>query len=163
MQDIPHPPANAPIRVESLTSGLQIGVSWDALSIFESGDATLLSYNLQIDTENGGNGPWINVQGYTSDDLSTEATIVPLTEGLMYYFQYRAVNAHGWGKFSPISLVLLANRPDTLAGVTTTNVGTDVTISWEVTPFDRWSTVFEYRIKIMRSDGIYIEHASCDG
>lgn len=81
----------------------------------------------------------------------------------MYYFRYRALNVHGWGQFSPISFVLLANRPDTLAGATTTNVGTDVEITWEVTPFDRWSPVFEYRIKIMRFDGIYIEHPSCDG
>lgn len=31
------------------------------------------------------------------------------------------------------------------------------------TPFDRWSPVFEYRVKIMRSDGIYIEHPFCSG
>jgi len=50
---------------------LQVGVSWDALSEFESGGTQLLSYNLQIDTANGGNGPWINVQGFTENDLRT--------------------------------------------------------------------------------------------
>jgi hypothetical protein len=59
--------------------------------------------------------------------------------------------------------VLLANRPDTLAGATTTNVGLDVEISWLETPFDRWSSVVEYRVKIMRQDGILIEHPDCDG
>ena len=89
--------------------------------------------------------------------------MVPLTEGKLYYFRYRAKNAHGWGDFSPISWVLLANRPDQLAPVTTTSVGTDVEISWNPTPHERFSEVFAYRVKIKRSDGIFVEHPQCEG
>jgi hypothetical protein len=77
---------------------------------------------LQIDTSEG-NNVWINVQGYTSDDLSLSAVVTPLEAGKYFYFRYRAKNAHGWGEFSPITQVLLANRPDIILIVTTTNVG----------------------------------------
>jgi hypothetical protein len=147
-----------------LTHDLQIGVSFEELSEFESGGTTILSYNLQIDLAGGGNGPWTNVQGYTSDSLDLQGTVViPNSQGNYYYFRYRAKNAHGWGEFSPIMWVLLANRPDTILDVQTTNVGLNVEISWAETPHNRYSNVIDYRIKIMRSDGIYIEHASCDG
>lgn len=60
MQDLPHAPKVAPTRVEELTFGSQIGVSYNALTVYESGGASILSYNLQIDTTGGGSGPWIN-------------------------------------------------------------------------------------------------------
>ena len=112
MQDIPHAPIEAPVRIEDSTFGQQIGVSFNALSGTSAGGASILSYNVQIDLAGGGSGPWTNAQGYTSDDTSLEAIISPLTEGQNYYFRYRAKNAHGWGEFSPISYVLMANKPD---------------------------------------------------
>lgn len=60
MQDIPHAPSEAPVRVEDLTFGSQIGVSYNALTLVESGGTDVLSYNLQIDTSGGGSGPWTN-------------------------------------------------------------------------------------------------------
>jgi len=80
----------------------------------ETGGSLIISYNLQIDETGGGSGPWINVQGFSSNDLSLQATVLPLTAGNYYYFRFRALNAHGWGEFSPISYVLLANVPDKL-------------------------------------------------
>lgn len=113
--------------------------------------------------KNGGNDDWINIQGYISNDLSLTAVITPLDPGLQYDFRYRAKNAHGWGEYSPISSVLLANRPDTITVVTTTHVGALVEIAWDLTPNDRYSSVIDYRIKIKRSDGILIEHSTCNG
>lgn len=57
----------------------------------------------------------------------------------------------------------MANRPDQLAAATTTNEGQNVEISWLLTPNDRNSPVFEYRIKIQRKDGTYVEHSECNG
>jgi len=59
-----------------------------------------------------------------------QATILPLTAGNYYYFRYRALNAHGWGEYSPISFVLLANVPDKLEPAVVTNVGKNVEITW---------------------------------
>jgi len=39
------------------------------LSEIESGGAKVLSYNLQIDMQGGGSGPWINAQGYIENDI----------------------------------------------------------------------------------------------
>ena len=46
MQDVPHAPKHAPTRVEELTQGTQIVVSYEALHEIESGGASILSYNL---------------------------------------------------------------------------------------------------------------------
>ena len=56
MQDVPHAPKHAPTRVEELTQGTQIVVSYEALHEIESGGASILSYNLQIDMQGGGSG-----------------------------------------------------------------------------------------------------------
>lgn len=103
------------------------------------------------------------MQGFSSNDLSLQATVLPLTAGNYYYFRYRALNSHGWGEFSPISYVLLANVPDKLEPAVVSNDGLDVEIVWQVTPDDRNSNVFEYLIKIMRSDGTFVTHPACDG
>jgi len=46
-----------------------------------TGGASILSYNLQIDTTGGGTGPWINAQGYTSDNLTLFGIVSPLVSG----------------------------------------------------------------------------------
>jgi hypothetical protein len=158
MQDIPHPPASAPVRIEESTFQYQIGVSFLPLSLFESGGIEVLSYNLQIDIGEG-NGDWVDHKGFVSDDLSLTAVITPLTPGQEYWFRYRARNSHGWGEFSPISSVLLANRPDSIPNVLTVNEGLLVKISWDPTPHSRYSDVISYRIKLRRNDGYMLEHS----
>jgi hypothetical protein len=113
MQDLPHAPSDAPTRHEALTFGVQIGLSYPALSGEEAGGAEILSYNVAVDLSGGGSGPWTtNPQGYESDDASLVAVLQPLTEGQLFYFKYRAKNAHGWGPYSPIVAVWMANKPD---------------------------------------------------
>ena len=161
---MPHAPSVAPTRHEELTFGVQIGLSYPALSGVEAGGADILSYNVAVDLSGGGSGPWTtNPQGSESDDASLIAVLQPLAEGQLFYFKYRAKNAHGWGPYSPIMAVRMANKPDQLAPATVTNVGTMVEIDWNPTPNDRNSEVFEYRIKIKRSDGTFVEHPECDG
>lgn len=62
----------------------------------------------------------------------------------------------GWGSFSPISYVLLANIPDQLQTATVTNDGIYINIEWQITPNNRNSPVFAYLIMIQRSDGTYV-------
>lgn len=122
-----------------------------------TGGARIVSYNLQIDLTGGGSGPWLDAK----DSLDLTAELSPLIAGHYYFFRYRARNAHGWGDFSPISFVLLANKPDRLLPVQTINNGAMVDIKWAATPNDRNSLVSEYRVTVQRSDGAMIEHPQC--
>jgi len=122
-----------------------------------TGGALIISYNLQIDLTGGGSGPWLDAK----DSLDLTAELSPLIAGKYYFFRYRARNAHGWGDFSPISFVLLANKPDRLLSVQTINNGALVDILWEASPNDRNSIVTEYRVTVQRSDGAMIEHPQC--
>lgn len=65
MQDIPHTPTEAPVRIEELTLGTQIAVQYEPLEGTATGGAPILSYNLQIDKTGGGSGPWLNAKGYS--------------------------------------------------------------------------------------------------
>lgn len=38
-----------------------------------------------------------------------------------------------------------------------------VDFTWNMSPNDRNSQVFEYRLKVQRKDGTLVEHAECDG
>ena len=58
MQDIPHAPSVSPTRVDELTYGVQIGLTYPALSLEEAGGAEILSYNVAVDLAGGGSGPW---------------------------------------------------------------------------------------------------------
>ena len=45
----------------------------------------------------------------------------------------------------------------------TTNTGTNVVVSWPLTPNERGQPVTEYRIKFKSKDGGFYETSSCDG
>ena len=59
--------------------------------------------------------------------------------------------------------MLLANVPDKLLPAEVSNEGQQVKISWQATPDNRNSLVFEYLVKVMRSDGTFVTHPECDG
>jgi hypothetical protein len=99
-----------------------MGVGFKALSGLETGDSIIISYNLQMDSTGGGSGPFIDIKGFSADDLSTEVIIDNQTKGKIYFFRYRAKNAHGWGDFSAVNFVRMANKPSKIAPAITSNV-----------------------------------------
>ena len=116
-----------------------------------------------MDSTGGGSGPFLEVKGFTTNDTQTSVIISQQTPGQIYYFRYRALNAMGWGGYSPVSFVRMANIPATLASAITSNVGDKLQIAWSPTPDDNASAVFQYRIKIKRIDGTFVENSDCDG
>ena len=81
METVPHNPAVAPTRNDVLTLGSQIGVKIDALAGVAAGGSPILSYNVEYDHAGGGNGPFTEVAGSSSDSLLLEHTIAALTPG----------------------------------------------------------------------------------
>ena len=49
MQTVPHKPASTPIRVDDLTFGTQLTVTFDELIDEETGGSPILGYILEID------------------------------------------------------------------------------------------------------------------
>jgi len=111
MQDVPHAPTTFPFRQEQYTADTQMGVGFQALAGLATGGSIIVSYNLQMDSTGGGSGPFVDIKGFTTDDLSTEVIINNQVKGKIYFFRYRAKNAHGWGAFSPVNFVRMANKP----------------------------------------------------
>ena len=158
MQDVPHRPTLPPFRIDLQTFGTQMSVGMTALEDDETGGAPIVSYNLQIDSDGGGSGPWTNVIGEDGNYSIALTTIINnLTGGTTYYFRYAARNAHGWGEYSNVSLILMATKPDKIASslTRTQNVGIDVVISWDPTPNDRDSVVISYRVQIRQKNGLF--------
>lgn len=99
-----------------------MGVAFQAFSGLETGGSIIISYNLQMDSTGGGSGPFTDIKGFSSDDLSTEVIINAQTKGKIYFFRYRAKNAHGWGDFSAVNFVRMANKPNQIVTAITSNV-----------------------------------------
>lgn len=129
-----------------------------ALTSLSTGGAEILSYNLQIDSNGGGSGPWTDVSGQDgSYQLNLSQIISGLEGGRTYYFRYAAKNAHGWGPYSNVSYILMANKPDKIpSSITrTANLQTNVVISWDPTTNDRDSSVLSYRVLIKQNNGLF--------
>ena len=62
MQTVPHKPATTPTRVDDLTFGTQLTVTFDELIDDETGGIPILGYILELDQSGGGSGPWTTVQ-----------------------------------------------------------------------------------------------------
>lgn len=61
MQTVPRKPTQEIARVEELTFGTQLTVSYAELTGDETGGSPILSYLLEIDSAGGGSGPWTSV------------------------------------------------------------------------------------------------------
>lgn len=106
-------------------------VTWTALtSAIETGDSTILSYNLQWDA--GSNKvDWHNLIGFSTNSLSTSFTVSSgIAPGSCYFFRVRAKNIYGYGDFSDAQEIKASGTPSQMTSPTVTNEGTDVKISW---------------------------------
>jgi hypothetical protein len=62
MQTVPHKPSLTPERIEYLTYGTQLALSYTELTELETGGSPIISYGLEMDSSGGGSGPWTEVQ-----------------------------------------------------------------------------------------------------
>jgi hypothetical protein len=101
--------------------------------------------------------------------VGTTYTDTGKTPGTTYTYKLRALNAYSvagnMGTLSNALAVIAATVPSQLSPVTTANVGTNVVISWAVTPNANSSPVTAYRVLIKVNGGAtYSPEATyCDG
>lgn len=138
---------NPPVRGSS-TSTSQIQVTWTALSTSaETGDSTILSYNLEWDST-GANTTFAEVVGYSSTYTSTSYIIPSVTSGVTYNFRLRAKNKYGWGGYSYIVPIAASSASSSMSAPTVANSGTNVRISWS-TPSSNGATITKYKVEIL--------------
>ncbi len=92
-------PPGKPAGVMALAGNTQVTLSWD-----DPGDASITGYQYQQD-----NGAWLNVAGSSSSTVST--TVTGLTNGTVYAFKIRAVNADGNGPGSDAVMATPVVKP----------------------------------------------------
>jgi len=156
----PLAPPNPVARVDEGTTDTQIKVSFENLSAPDNGGSTTTSLNLYWDQ---GVSNWVPAVGEPPFlSLDQTFTVKLLYPGSEYKFKYRAVNLFGEGAFSAESTVTAATNPDQIEPVTTSIVGSNVRISWEI-PNQRGSTITSYTIYIADANGDNAEDVSCDG
>lgn len=148
------------------TSTTQIQADWTALSTTaETGDSTILSYELQWDAGTTGSTFTTIVGGSASYYTGTTFTVSSgVSAGTDYQFQVRAINIYGNSlAWSTVFTIEAADVPDQPATLVTAESGTDVTITW-VAPSDNQDAITAYIVKILKSDGSYLEDVTvCDG
>jgi hypothetical protein len=81
-----------------------------------------------------------------------------------YRFRYRAKNEIGYGPLSEISYILTASIPEVPEIISTTIVGSDVVISWQM-PYNSASLIDILEVEIYHFDGSGYskELTYCDG
>jgi Fibronectin type III domain len=101
-----------------------IGFSWVQGS--QNGGTPVIDYRIYYDK--GANNYTILVSSY----MSTSFTIDSLTPGNTYKFKILSRNSFGLSDFSNEFSILCATVPDIPLAPTTTQVGSDIKVSWDL-------------------------------
>lgn len=131
----------------------------------DDGGSDLLQYSFYMDNGDDGafsNGPYdITLPATLQFDSSAHA--IALTAGLTYRFKFLANNAEGDGPLSDEVAVLVAEKPDTVATFTRTQVSTlsagKIRVEWTAPADDGGSPIRGYKLYI---DGVLTYDASED-
>ena len=128
-------------------------MTWSALGPAETGGSEVLTYQLQIDDGAGGDFH-VLVGELTDPFLKLSHTVYAgIEEGTTYRFRLRALNAVGWGAYSPITYIEAASTPGRPpAPRLVAAASTGVTLGLAPSSEDGGSAITGY--KILRDDGL---------
>jgi len=101
----------------------------DALTSIETGGVPIISYQIDYDM-NTKNAEWIELKGFSANDLSLATTKNGLLFNSRYMVRYRAKNIYGWSEYSEITSIYTIMVPQAPQAVTSMLVGTNVVFSW---------------------------------
>lgn len=128
------------------TDQTQIEVVWEALADDDTGGSTIISYNLQWDTD-GTETEFLELVGESQSYIQTSYTISQGIEvGGFYSFRVRAKNKWGFGDFSEPVLFDASFKPETPdTEPTTSNSGAMIKIEWTL-PFNNGAPITAFEI-----------------
>ena len=110
LASVPGLPADVPVSDPSVTSSDALRVTFALPDAPDDGGSPILSYELQMDSGDGGD--FISIHGFSPYSMATHYTATQnVSKGRTHRFRYRAKNAVGWGPFSAEASVLAASRP----------------------------------------------------
>lgn len=143
IQSEPFAPSTVATR-GNLTTTSQIHVVIEALAGLSTGGATIYSYQVDISIDGA---TWIELKGYTTNDVSLEHIETGLTISTPYKLRFRAKNIHGWGNYSQVSTIETIMVPSRVSEPNTELIGTNVRFSWSA-PDSRGSPILSYTVLI---------------
>lgn len=150
---------NPPLR-DPTTNDQQIILNWSRIvSNANTGGSAILSYGLEWD--NGSNGAvWSGIDGYSLVELGTSFTVSTVQPGQVYNFKLQAKNIYGWGEFSQTLAVAAAGVPEQMSIPVTTNVGTDIVVTWQQ-PYDTSAPITAYSVFFRGADRNLYQNSLC--
>jgi hypothetical protein len=139
------PPVVAVVTAD--TTDTQIKVSYSANS---DGGSPITSLALYWNSAPGGT-TFEPLTGYTVNSLDTSFTVSSgITKGATYKFKHKVRNIFDWSVFSTEVPIKAATKPNQVAPITTSIVGSDVRIDWDA-PDNRGDAITDYTILIQTS------------
>lgn len=111
----------------------------------EVGGATILSYSLELNKQDG-NG-WTTQFGEAVNSILRTFTLQPVVKGNTYLFRYRVKNLYGWSDYSPVlsSLVAIApSQPPAPKFVSASD--SQISLTMELSPDNGGDTITGYEL-----------------
>ncbi len=165
IETVPSDPTVAPSR-NSNSDLSNLYVDYTALTTAaETGGATIDSYSLEQKLSTADDSTYAVLVGFSPYNTATQYHWSSgFTAGLSYTFRYRARNAQGWSGYSPTATLLIAQKPDQMAAVSTSMNGANVKFNWLIPTFNN-SPIIAYRLKVLQSDASTLTEQTtyCDG
>ena len=109
---VPNAPTTTVARVDDGSKDSSITVSFSPLSTSAMNGAQVLSYSLEIRQGTSGDFTiYSGANGIVSMKTNFILTSPWVSKGNTYAFRYRALNAYGFGDYSPISYITVSSAP----------------------------------------------------
>lgn len=144
----PHKPSTPPQNTNTARQAISISVS--ELTGTATGGSEITSYQVEYYKDE-------SIKSELSSDASTRVyTVTGLTIGETYFVRYRARNVHGWGEYSELSSILVAEKPQKIphAAATVLN-GSTVQITWGK-PLSEGTPITGYLVEFKDVDGAFV-------
>ena len=151
---IPHKPANPPQKGDATTTS-QVEVLIDVLTGDATGGSAILSYHIVYQDPDTGDS-WIELQGASSNALTTSYTVMGAQPAKVYSFKYRARNIFGWSaEYSDIAQIATIIAPAVMdpSQVSSTVSGTNIVLTWSA-PAENGAQLLEYEVYFAESTAV---------
>mmetsp|Transcript_23476 Transcript_23476/g.36161 ORF Transcript_23476/g.36161 Transcript_23476/m.36161 type:complete len:276 (-) Transcript_23476:546-1373(-) len=138
---VPSVPGTAPVVDSSSSNSTHLVVTLTEMTSVETSNSDIQAYSLEIDDGKAG-----NYSAVDSPSMVTSFTI-EVTRRLTYRLRYRAYNKVGWGDYSDITSILVAEAPESPSAPAFTSASsTEIALTFQEVDDDGGSEVTGYSL-----------------